>query len=175
MAHRARGVSCVALIGRLLAVVTWCVACASSKFDGRVFRDGDLAFELSKVPRGYRPLQTGDTPLSFRDDEASSTIAVNGRCGKDADDVPLQSLTQHLFLQFTERQIQDQHLIQLAGREALHTELVAKLDGIQKYFIVIVLKKNGCVYDFLYVARAKPGAQARATFQDFVSGFSTLD
>jgi hypothetical protein len=115
------------------------------------------------------------TLLSFRDDSSGSTIAVNARCGKDADDVPLQSLTQHLFLQFTDRQEGDQSVIQLAGREALRSELSAKLDGVRKYFIVVVLKKDGCVYDFLHITANAPTAADREAFERFVRGFSTLD
>ena len=46
---------------------------------------------------------------------------VNGRCGKDGEDVPLASLTQHLFLGFTEREIDcEQTVVPFDGREAMH-------------------------------------------------------
>jgi hypothetical protein len=150
-------------------------ACASSHFDGHVFRNEEVAFELREVPANWRRLDAEGTLLGFRDDAASSTIAVNARCGKDADDVPLQSLTQHLFLQFTERQIGEQQTIELAGREALRSELVAKLDGVSKHFIVVVLKKDGCVYDFVHITRNAPTARDREVFERFVHGFATLD
>lgn len=151
------------------------VACASNHFDGHVFRNADVAFELREVPTSWRRLDAEGTLLGFRNDAAGSTVAVNGRCGKDADDVPLQSLTQHLFLQFTDRQITDQRVIELAGRDALHSELFAKLDGVRKHFIVVVLKKDGCVYDFVHIASSAPATQDREAFERFVQGFSTLD
>jgi hypothetical protein len=164
-------------MARNLAPLLLCAlcACASNAFDGRVYRAGAVAFELEHVPNHWRRLDASDTLLGFRDDEAASTIAINGRCGKDADDVPLVSLTQHLFLQFTEREIAEQRVIELAGREALHSEISAKLDGVRKHFLVVVLKKDGCVYDFLYVAAQAPSDDERATFERFVQGFSTLD
>ncbi|HTM43898.1 MAG TPA: hypothetical protein VL137_03025 [Polyangiaceae bacterium] len=120
-------------------------------------------------------MDSSSTLLGFRDEAASATIAVNGRCGKDADDVPLQSLTQHLFLQFTEKHPEGEQLIQLAGREALRSELSATLDGVPKHFIVVVLKKDGCVYDFLYISRDAPASADVAEFDTFVQGFVTLD
>ena len=84
--------------------------------------------------------------------------------------MPLQSLTQHLFLQFTERQIELQQLMPLDGREALETQMVAKLDGVEKHFHVVVLKKDGCVYDFLQIAGEPQDADS---FRHFVSGFSS--
>jgi hypothetical protein len=161
---RTRVACAVALLGSALG-------CSSAPFDGRVFRQGDVAFRLQHLPPGWRHIEISDTALAFRDDENAATVAINGRCGKDADDVPLQSLTQHLFLQFTDRQLGDQELFPLDGREALRTEMVAKLDGVPKYFHVVVLKKDGCVYDFLQIANQQ---QETGEFLDFVRGFTSL-
>ena len=58
----------------------------------------------------------------------------------------------------------------LDGREALETQMVAKLDGVEKHFHVVVLKKDGCVYDFLQIAGERQDPDA---FRHFVSGFSS--
>jgi hypothetical protein len=147
------------------------LGCAGPRFDGQVFRQGDIAFRLERLPTSWRHIEVSDTALAFRDDDNAATVAVNGRCGKDAEDVPLQSLTQHLFLQFTERQLENQELFPLDGREALRTELTAKLDGVPKYFHVVVLKKDGCVYDFMQIANQRLEGDE---FLDFVRGFSSL-
>ena len=145
--------------------------CGGQHFDGQVFRKGDVAFRLEHLPSSWRHIDVDDTALAFRDDRNAATVAINGRCGKDADDVPLQSLTQHLFLQFTERQLTSQELFALDGREALRTEMVAKLDGVPKYFHVVVLKKDGCVYDFMQIANQR---KSDDEFLNFVRGFSSL-
>lgn len=157
-----RATSCAALV---------LAGCSTSHFDGRVFRRGDVAFRLGHLPEGWRSIEINDTALAFRDDANAATVAINGRCGKDAEDVPLRSLTQHLFLQFTERQLEQQQLVPLDGREALRTEMTAKLDGVEKHFHVLVLKKDGCVYDFLQIADHQ---QDPEPFLEFVRGFSTL-
>jgi hypothetical protein len=89
----------------------------------------------------------------------------------DGDDVPLASLTQHLFLQFTERQQQSQQELIIDGRAALRTELTGKLDGVPKQFLVYVMKKDGCVYDFWRISEANSGDPA--PFEGFVRGFAT--
>jgi hypothetical protein len=146
------------------------LGCSASNFDGKLFRQGNVAFRLEHLPPSWRNIEISDTALAFRDDEHGTTVAINGRCGRDAEDVPLQSLTQHLFLQFTERQLESQQLIPLDGREALETQMIAKLDGVEKHFHVVVLKKDGCVYDFLQIANAR---QEPEDFRFFVSGFSS--
>jgi hypothetical protein len=146
-------------------------SCASSGFDGRVYRSEDLAFRVGPVPPSWRSISVEGTRLAFRDDAASATVQVSGRCGVDGDDVPLEALTHHLFLHFTKRYLLKQQRVALDGREALRTELNAELDGVALQYVVYVLKKDGCVYDFIHVS---PSARGRAEFERFVQGFGTI-
>jgi len=150
------------------------LGCASAGFDGHVYHDGELRFQVGQIPSSWRPIQVGDARLAFRDDPANATVALNARCGVDGDDVPLVSLTQHLFLQFTDRTPIAQQTLSLDGREALRTEITAALDGVQKRYLVYVMKKDGCVYDFMYIAATDADTAPRARFERFVQGFSTL-
>lgn len=154
----------------LLCTVVLAAACGGTSFDGAVFRGEGVAFRIGPVPQSWRRIEVDHTLLAFRDDAHETTVAVNGRCGVDGDDVPLQALTQHLFLQFTDRELRSQELVQLDGREALRSELVGKLDGVPKHYLVYVLKKDGCVYDFVRIANS---AERTAEFDRFVHGFST--
>lgn len=162
-------------VGRMRDLACWIVllalGCSPAHFDGRTYRRGEVAFRLARVPHEWRPIEVSSTALAFRDDRSTATMAVNGRCGKDADDVPLRSLTQHLFIQFTERSLLEQELMRLDGREALRTRMVAKLDGVANHFHVVVLKKNGCVYDLWQIARRQLDP---SDFLQFVQGFSTI-
>lgn len=148
--------------------------CGGTHFDGQVYEADSLAFRLNGVPTHWRRIQVDGTLLAFRDDSAQATIMVNGRCGKDGDDVPLESLTHHLFLHFTDRSITKQERLDLDGRAALHTSLTAELDGVEKRYSVYVLKKNGCVYDFVQVSDPAAPEASENGFGRFVRGFSTI-
>ncbi|HEY3497215.1 MAG TPA: hypothetical protein VGK73_21105 [Polyangiaceae bacterium] len=149
-------------------------ACASSSFDGRVFREDGMAFEVGPIPSAWRAIEVDGALLAFRDDRNSSTVALNGRCGLDGDDVPLEALTHHLFLHFRDRKLVRQERVKLDEREALRSELVAELDGVPMHYVVYVLKKNGCVYDFMHVSGAGDDS-GREAFDRFVHGFGTLE
>jgi hypothetical protein len=149
------------------------VACGGPSFQGNVFRGDGISFRVGPYPRDWRPIDVDGALLSFRDDAAPATVAVNGRCGIDGDDVPLQALTHHLFLNFTDRQVQSQAPLELDGREALRTEMVAELDGVPRKFVVFVLKKDGCVYDFVWIGPARDSEPRIGEFERFVLGFST--
>src|SRR5262245_20444557 len=146
--------------------------CSGSQFDGTTYHAGNIAFRVGPTPATWRRIEVSHAALAFRDDSRDATIAVNGRCGADGEDVPLAALTQHLFLAFTEREILEQKNIPLNGREAMNTVLSAKLDGVPKKFNVYVLKKDGCVYDFLYIVRPDRFDQGATEFDRFVQGFA---
>lgn len=150
------------------------LAACGPTYKGRVYEGGGLQFATGEVPVGWRRIEAKGALLTFRDDGGGATIAVNGRCGRDAEDVPLVALTQHLFLMFTDREIGEQKKLQLDGREALRTEMTAKLDGVKKQFVVYVLKKDGCVYDFLFISDVQGRGAEAERFDRFVAGFRAL-
>lgn len=155
----------------MLAATLWITGCGGQHYNGSVYDDGTLRFRTGPVPSSWHGIEADGTLLAFRDDRAGATVALNGRCGVDGDDVPLASLTQHLFLQFTEREVKSQQELNLDGRAALRTELSGKLDGVPKLFVVYVLKKDGCVYDFWRIS--EPSASDTTAFESFVRGFAT--
>jgi hypothetical protein len=151
------------------------IGCGGPSFNGTIYRSDDIAFRVAPPPATWQRINVSQTALAFRDEPADATIAVSGRCGKDSDDVPLRSLTQHLFIQFTDREIEAEEIVPFDEREALHTVMVAKLDGVPKKFDVWVLKKDGCVYDLLYIARPSSFAAGVGPFRQFARGFSTVE
>jgi hypothetical protein len=145
--------------------------CGGSAFDGRVYHQGDLFFQVGPIPPAWHAVDVDGALLAFRDDRAPATVAVNGRCGLDGDDVPLEALTHHLFLHFTDRKLIQQERLELDGRAALRTDLDAALDGVPLHYRVVVMKKDACVYDFMLMS---PSAGGAGEFDRFVGGFETL-
>lgn len=162
---RARRASAACVLGLALG--------CSSGLVGQTYRHGDIVFDVGPIPASWRRVDAGDAALAFRDDANRATVAVNARCHEQGDDVPLRALTKHLFLEFTNRNVISERPVQLDGREALRTELLADLDGVPMRFSVYVLKKDWCVYDFMHIAAVASPASSRSDFERFVSGFRT--
>jgi len=75
----------------MLTLVLTSSACASGTgFDGKTFRNDELAFQVNGVPTTWRKLDADAALLAFRDDTSQATVSVNGRSGKDGDDVHLR-------------------------------------------------------------------------------------
>ena len=162
----------------VLVIGIFAVACGSAQFDGREYHGKQVSFRLGPLPSGTREINSDEALVTLRDDSAGTTVAVGARCGLDGDDVPLTALVQHLFIQFEPRTEVGRHEFVLDGRAALEVELDATLDGVSRHFIVVVTKKDGCVYDFMHVDGGGKDAaveRARSEFRSMVQGFSTLD
>ena len=159
------------LVAQLASLALALAGCAAPGLEADVYRGDDFAFRVAAVPRDWEPIEVSDAALAWRDVEAGGTVVVNARCDKDGEDVPLASLTQHLFLRFTDRAVELEETVPFDGREALHTRLTAKLDGVPRSFSVWVLKKDGCVYDLVYVAEPERFAAGVVDFDRFARGF----
>lgn len=179
--------SCARALGRVGAGAVVSVAvgvvalsvggCSSGgrSFDGNVFREGTIiAFRVPDPPPTWRKVAVSHASLSFHDEVAGASILVNAVCKKADEDTPLGALTNHLLMGTTERDLQSQEVEPFDGREALHTKVLAKLDGVPLAFDLFVLKKDGCIYDFAYVVPSEFAAAGQPPFEGWVRGFKTL-
>lgn len=161
------------LLGPLLkAVILVSSGCGGLR--GDVYHGPGYAFRIGPLDEKWQRIPASHAALAFRDEEDGSTIVVNGRCGVDGEDVPLDALTHHLFIRFTEREILEQAVVPFDRREAMRTVIRAKLDGVPMKFAVWVLKKDGCVYDLAYMAAPARFDRGAPRFDRFVRGFATV-
>lgn len=152
-------------------------ACGSSTLsvEGNVVRaPGGMSYRIGDVPSGWRQVKVSDSAVGYSDADGSS-VAIEGHCNMRSDDVPLLALTNQLVAGTTERQYDKEETIPFDGREARHTILRAKLDGVPLVWDVYVMKKNGCVYDLAYVAAPEAYEHGAAAFERFVQAFHTVE
>jgi hypothetical protein len=157
----------------LLCAVILSAGC-SVGLQGDTYRGDGFAFRIGALPESWRRVDISHAALAFRDERDGASIVLNGRCGLDGEDVPLEALTQHLFLRFTEREILEQKVVPFDRREAMRTVLTAKLDGVPMKFEVWVLKKDGCVYDLGFMAPPTRFDRGAGEFERFVLTFATV-
>lgn len=160
-----------------LATMTFLAfACGSANpsgtFEAGVYKRGKIAFRVAEPPSGWRRVDVADASLAFRDEAHGATVLVNARCLTADDRTPLVALTNHLLIGATEREYMSQGVEPFDGREAMHTKLRAKWDGVPMLLDLYVLSKDGCVYDLVYMGAAAHDGSAE--FESFARGFRTL-
>ena len=159
---------------RLLALVfALAGACGGARYAGGVYRDADARYAVAPPGAGWTRVEAaGDNDLAWREPALGAVVQTNARCTPDLD-IPLEALTAHLLIGWTEREDRQEERIPFDGREALRTELRAKLDGVERGLVFVVMKKDGCVYDFALVAPPSRLAEARAAFDEVLGSFTT--
>ncbi|HVJ93756.1 MAG TPA: hypothetical protein VM580_28330 [Labilithrix sp.] len=163
---------------RHLVLAACLAACSAGKargsFDGNVYRSGPIAFQLPDPPPSWKRIDVDEAALAFRDDAHDASVLLNARCLTADDRTPLAALTNHLLIGATEREYLSQETEAFDGREALHTKLKAKWDGVPMHIDIYVLSKDGCIYDFVYFAAPAGFESGAPAFESFVRGFRTL-
>jgi len=142
---------------------------APALHDG-VFQKSDRTVHLGPVPPGWQRVHVDGADLAWRDQGLEGSALFDLRCHQRDDDAPLPVLTEHLIMGTTDREVQSQETIPFDGREALHTLMLAKLDGVPMQYDIYVMKKDGCVYDLVYVAPPSRYAAGSADFERFARG-----
>jgi len=155
----------------LLGLALAASGCRRVSFEDLTLTKPDVRYRIGELPEGWHRIFLEDNDLAFAEDgQTGRAIAVNATC-EGHDDPPLPVLTRHLLMGFTEREEQAQALVGLDGREALRSHYTAKLDGVPVELELVVLKKDGCVFDFSYVAPLGQARERMADFNTLLAGF----
>jgi hypothetical protein len=151
------------------------MACAhGDSFDEGVLRKGDLAVHVGPLPSSWRRVDVDGADLAFRDEAHEGSALFDVRCGRRDDDASLAVLTSHLMMGTTDREVETQETIPFDGREAMHSLFRAKLDGVPMRYDLYVMKKDGCVYDLVYVSAPDHFAEGMRDFEGFARGVRAL-
>jgi hypothetical protein len=144
--------------------------CHRVTFEDSVFTKPQASYRIGELPGYWHRVFVEGNDLAFSEADTGRALSVNSTC-EGHDDPPLTVLTRHLLMGFTERQELSQQLLPMDGREALRSRHIAKLDGVPVELELVVLKKDGCVFDFTYVAPPGQAGARMADFEALLAGF----
>jgi hypothetical protein len=155
-----------------IATLVFATACRSGGFQAGVYSKPGVRYAVTPPASGWRSVPVDESDLAWVSTTSEHSLAVDSTCdpGQDA---PLEILTNHLLMGFTDRERVSEALEQIDGREALRSRYRAKLDGVPLELELVVLKKDGCVYDFFYQSPPGLSDDKHADFERLVHGFKT--
>jgi hypothetical protein len=154
-----------------LFIAVLVVACGhAGGFEDGVLHKGDLTVRVGPVPAQWHRVELEGADLAFRDEAHAASAMFDVHCDRRDGDAPLTALTAQLLMGTTQRDFENQEVVPFDEREALHTTLRAKLDGVPMQYDIYVMKKDGCVYDLVYVALPDRFTAGSADFERFATG-----
>jgi hypothetical protein len=133
---------------------------------------GESCFQLGTLDRSWSVIHREAGEVGFFNDKVGGVIQTNSACRDDADSAPLTALTNRLLIGYTERRDLTAELVELDRREALHTIIEAKLDGVPVTLDLYVMKRDGCIFDLSFAAPVARYAEGKSDFDRFVHEFS---
>lgn len=159
------------------ALVWGCAACwgcaTTVQFHGNTVETGQVRYRIGNPGQGFQKVEVGENDLAYWLPEDGATIGVHSTC-RDFDDVPARALLNHLLFGTTDRQLVSSETMALDGRGALHAVYELALDGVPVRLEVIVLSKDGCVFDFSLVTKPERFDRSRLGFERLVQGFEMI-
>jgi hypothetical protein len=139
-----------------------------------VYRGAETSYRVGLLGEGWTAVTVDrQNDLAWHNDSKEAVIHVDSECDP-ALDIPLTALRSHLMIGFTERELVEELVVPMDGREALRTQFTAKLDGVPRQILLQILKKNGCVYDFGLITPLGPTFdEALPDLDRVLAGFTT--
>lgn len=131
----------------------------------------DRYYRVGELPAGWEPIKTRARAIVFYNDEHSSTIATDAWCGNTIGDRPLESLGGELLGALADRDVQEEVPFMLDGRGALRQRAIGELDGVPIVLDIVVIKKNGCVFDLYAIMPPDEVEAVERDFELFYLGF----
>ncbi len=157
----------------LLLVSGTLTACAGKgTFRDGIFYGNEARYRVAPPGGPWERVSISGNDLAW-EGAAGEVIAVNALCSEHGDP-SLQVLTNHLLMGFEDRTVRERETLQLAGRAALRTRVGASLDGVKRELELLVLKKDGCVYDLSYLAPPSTFDARLPDFHAVVESFEAL-
>jgi hypothetical protein len=151
----------------LLALIA--SGCASGwHADKRELCAKQSCYRLGDLDESWREIRRHHGQVAFFSDTVGGVIATSSVCREDADAAPLEALTNRLLIGYTDRNEISTERVTIQGREALHSVIEAKLDGVPVTLDLYVMKRNGCIVDLSFAAPVERYKAGQPQFERFV-------
>lgn len=127
---------------------------------------------VNSTPQGQDPETTSTevSDVTYQSKSTASIISLNSACrtGRD-ENKDLRTLTNVLLLGASDVTLRDEKPLTLQNTPALQTTLLGKINGERVMLRTVVLKRQACVYDMVYVARPSTFQLHEGDFDHFVA------
>jgi len=145
--------------------------CAGSRLEGGIFHS-KKGYRVAVPPTGWRVVSDGEADLTLAREEGEAGMLTDATCGGAAPELPARLLSRHLLFGLVHRSVLEQAPVEVAGHQGLRTVVRGAREGVDVTVEGVVLKGEGCVYDFLYVAPSESFEGGRAAFDALVESFA---
>ncbi len=138
-------------------------------------------YDVTPPSAPWHKLEVGSDPNSvdamkadhaYENPETGAIISVNSICRKYSGN-SLETLTDSLVRGIADRELVERKEREMAGTKAMESLYTGSVDKVPLRIRTVVLTKNDCTFDFVYVAIPKRDVDQGAAFDSFLLSFRT--
>jgi len=138
---------------------------------GRYYSELHPYYRVGELPRGWDRLSTRARTISWYNESYLCSISTDAYCGRSVDNRSLDSLGGELITALSDRKFTEERKFMLGEREAMRQRVEGTLEGVASRVDLVVVRKDGCVFDFYLVSQGAPPPEAIEDFESFFGGF----
>ncbi|HPQ82009.1 MAG TPA: hypothetical protein PLZ86_09890 [bacterium] len=139
--------------------------------EGRVFIRRDNTYRVGVLPEGWQRMQTKARAISFYNPTYKSSISTDAYCGSGDSNRRLDALGGDIASALENRTLIEEKSFMLDGRGALRQRIGGFQDGVEVEVDLVVVRKDGCVFDFYSVSPPGPPEGLTSDFEAFFTAF----
>jgi hypothetical protein len=132
----------------------------------------DAPWHRLDLARDSEAIDTIKADLAYENPETGAIISLNSLCRKYTD-ATLENLTNNLVRGINNREVLRQENAEVDGAKALDTLFKGQVDNVDLHIRTVVLIKDKCTYDFIYVSIPKKEKNSGQAFEKFLASFRT--
>lgn len=153
---------------RFALILALALGCAGNRQARRL----EGLFDLGDPGGGWERVPAGGADQAWYNAEISGAIYADSNCGQRYDDAPLGRLIDSLGLGIVGAVSREEER-SVDGRAALLRVVEGTLDGVPVRVGALVLKKDLCVYDLVYIAPPASFDRGMDGFEAVIGAFHT--
>lgn len=138
---------------------------------GQVFLRHDRIYRVGELPAGWERMSTRARTISFYNAAYRSSISTDALCGQGVSNRRLDVLGGEIASALENRTLVSEVPFDLDGRGALRQRVTGTEDGVPVVLDLVVVRKNGCVFDFYAVMSPDAELGVVQDFEPFFQAF----
>lgn len=145
------------------------MSCTSKVITNNMVKHRYAQYGIEPLPNTWVKKSFKKAELVFEHKTTDAVIYINSQC-EQVSDSPLEALTAQALSGMGRYEIIAQNYQKVDDREALVSEIKVKLDGVERFIKMMVLRKNRCVFDAVFNA----SEESKAMVKDFDAMINTF-
>ncbi len=130
-------------------------------------------YRIKGPENGWNSVASGSADHAWYNSKIGATIYVDANCGPKFEDRPLHDSAYSMTAGVRTSEEPIERVLFLDGREALMVQSKGKMDGVYVQMATVVLSKDRCLYDFVYMTRPEHFTAGFGDFHQLLHTFET--